>query len=687
MPPRIPFDGINSYPTAYAQDHWGYYNGQHNNQRVSGRSTMIPTFYDTYIGQGLNDVYYFSGANRTSNSYYTKANSLISITYPSGGSTSFTYEGNSISSDQIPIGYTLAQNARFEGPFDYSSDDQNDLPQDYATFTINSDLDRNGVFGADVQTLFNERATQSGECGGTGSVLNEGEWIVNRFIYDANTGAEVYSNDSQHEETIFLPNGDYFVRLARKNDIGTSCHSNFSMSLKWVELDDGRGPISNVEVGGLRIKEIRSYDGVSPNNDLITKYEYKRFDGSNLSSGAAVSFPLYGWKFYKEDHVFQSNDSNPNDSGNDHDYQVAFTCPFFVRRSYSSYPLATTQGGYVGYANVTLFQGGISSAGKIEFTYTSAREYPDDQVFLAPTNSFDWRRGLLKRATMYKEKSNLYSAIPEEEYNYVNADLKSSRGMKVTVTHKFISPDLGTYTSQWLLSEYETSTEWQYQSGKVTKSNYSDDGANWLELSNEYKYSPIHFQMTESSQNQSDGTSLITRIIYPIDLHEANAIPLNPSDEEGKALRALIDQHILFSPVEKQTLRKENGTELLINGEVITYQLNDRVISPFDKYYLETELPISGAQPASYLTNLGLDFEKSYKQRMRYTVVNDKGQTQEYITEDGITNVLLWGYNGDYPIAHITNATIAEIEALGVSRTTRLKALSAKDRFYQDLCF
>lgn len=70
---------------SYAQDYWGFYNGQSNNQKL--------LIYDTnYNGTAEPSALY--GANRSPDVNYTKAGMLTKIQYPTGGYTVFDYEAN-----------------------------------------------------------------------------------------------------------------------------------------------------------------------------------------------------------------------------------------------------------------------------------------------------------------------------------------------------------------------------------------------------------------------------------------------------------------------------------------------------------------------------------------------------------------------------------------------------------------
>ncbi len=79
------------------QDFWGFYNGPKNN------STLIPLMFNNQIQYG----------ERLVDSNYNNAFSLHTIKYPTGGTTEFVYEGNTVSSLNIPL--YLQQDLQSEG--------------------------------------------------------------------------------------------------------------------------------------------------------------------------------------------------------------------------------------------------------------------------------------------------------------------------------------------------------------------------------------------------------------------------------------------------------------------------------------------------------------------------------------------------------------------------------------------
>ena len=81
-----------------AIDYWGYYNGEEN---FNGRyHTLLPKHWDELtsdVEDGFPKTVYFTGADRRFNENCASAGMLSFITYPTGGTTSITYEGHRFS--------------------------------------------------------------------------------------------------------------------------------------------------------------------------------------------------------------------------------------------------------------------------------------------------------------------------------------------------------------------------------------------------------------------------------------------------------------------------------------------------------------------------------------------------------------------------------------------------------------
>ncbi|MGA0560741.1 discoidin domain-containing protein [Larkinella sp. VNQ87] len=87
---------------SYAQDYWGYYNGNNiNNTRgPDGNGTLLPPI-DIQSGLYKLPGVFQGGADRSPNATYMRAGVLTQITYPTGGTTEFDFQPHTFSNWQI----------------------------------------------------------------------------------------------------------------------------------------------------------------------------------------------------------------------------------------------------------------------------------------------------------------------------------------------------------------------------------------------------------------------------------------------------------------------------------------------------------------------------------------------------------------------------------------------------------
>lgn len=88
-----------SYKETYAVDYWGFYNGANNNTMLLAKA-MDDDPYKTH--PYLKALY--GTADRLPNATYAKVGLLQQMTYPTGGHTTYEYEGNTTSVTSNPVG-------------------------------------------------------------------------------------------------------------------------------------------------------------------------------------------------------------------------------------------------------------------------------------------------------------------------------------------------------------------------------------------------------------------------------------------------------------------------------------------------------------------------------------------------------------------------------------------------------
>ena len=155
--------------------------------------------------------------------------------------------------------------------------------------------------------------------------------------------------------------------------------------------------------GGLRVKEIKSFDG---SQTTTKKYAYKSLNNSNLSSGVLLSPISYSYMAY-------SFATGPGGC-----FGIEHECPRFGQSSSSTVPLSLGQGSHVVYPEVTEFIGQDGEFGKTEYTFTNYGDGYSMNYATPAITSYDWSRGMLIKKEDFSFVSNAYVKIQKTENFY-----------------------------------------------------------------------------------------------------------------------------------------------------------------------------------------------------------------------------------------------------------------------------
>jgi hypothetical protein len=131
-------------------------------------------------------------------------------------------------------------------------------------------------------------------------------------------------------------------------------------------------------------------------------------------------------------------------------------------------------------------------------------------------------------------------------------------------------------------------------------------------------------------------------------------------DEISLAINQMITENILSPTVEKHETRIENGIERVTAGELIKYKIfNEEFVKPSEVLSLKLNNPILVETFQKSAINTSGDFtnNSSYTTDLFYDKYDDSGNLLQYHKTNDIGVSYIWGYNGQYPIAKVTNAT------------------------------
>ena len=640
-----------------SRDHWGYYNGY----TFAGNDFLPYQLVGNYLSS---DSYVLMG--KDPNLASCKSGTLKKITYPTGGSTEFNYELHQVKSTGLlpptaqPQSHDLSINYLQYSSLAYSSYIENGLKKYYKDFSVVTTASTTSINlqikGYAFQPI--RPGSMSFEIHNTSGTV-----VISMFDIDANAQKTINQTNGtvEYNYTFVLAPGNY--RLVFK-PVATFIDNNtyfdafhelpYAKVFGWSNIIPSQpGPLVR-DVGGLRIKSMKDYDPVSGKN-LEKNYEYKFPNGS--ASGSLLSDVKH---IYDYSEVRSYEISIPTTVIREFLYKVI--------NSDTNYPLSTTQGSNVGYAEVTVKSidpTNSSPNGKSIFRYTSPENYPDyyggssgpvNNFPYPPADGRDWQRGLLLEQEDYKSVADTFNLVKKITNNYSSPIfMKTVQGAMVKYIRRGFP---GSYAMENLPNLYSYKI-YDFKSGLMqlnTTTEETFDGGSPTRVETAYSYgSPLlHLLPIEIKKNTSRGEVTATKIKYAPEYANITA-----TDNVSLGIKNLQAKNVISAEIEKAVFRQDaNGA----NSAMISSQ--------FTSYKPSQALPeaIHRMENSTLLTDFSLSsvaLGAVKKDSRYYTVVsmdsyNSKGNLTQQKRQFGIAHSYKWGYNDQYPVAEIKNATETE---------------------------
>jgi hypothetical protein len=612
-------------------DHWGYYNGKNN-------TSHIGTF--EFLNPVNNRPYIFYGADRNPNPATMQACILKKITYPTGGETEFTYETNTTSDTRV-------QPATYDQYYSYALNQSYSSltsPYETASFTIPSQ-------GADAGFSVSGLTTSNSYC-------NYEVKLRCYLIKDNNTSTPyVEITDGTNGVHLKLPAGTYKFLFTFDGCYTGNLNYSIYLDNKIPILSEmGKRP-----VGGLRIKQIEDKPG-NGGQSVVRKYRYEYEGDPTQSSGVLVSFPEYGYVL----------DADRWASSYPVCY-VAESCKYLVQQAKTNYPLATTQGSYVGYWHVIE---DLEDNGEIRHRY-NVYPVPNSPFPFPPVELSEWQYGS-ETATKYFTKKNGQLVLSKEISNgYISTNIAFIKGYKVG-RNQINTGECAPFNGNAPLTIYNVIPQFWALSTTNERLYDQNDPTKYLETTINYTYDANHFQLTQlrtstSSTDPNIKDEIVVNKKYPQDYSFSGT----PSGIEAQGIKKLQDLHMVNVPLEEYTYRQKrnNSTNTVFNQRVISSAITTfKSDNPYpDQIYgLETASPIalssfgtgSGLSNNSFIKNTNSTIANSFKSRIQFLSYDDVGNLTVQKKADDIEHSYIWGYNKNFPLAEVVGTSYSS--AMGV---------------------
>lgn len=626
------------------QDLWGFYNG------LPSGGTLVPYYYlynpDGTVQAILGDV------NRGVNDTYNQYGTLSQITYPTGGTSQFQYESNRATvtdSRLINLVNSSPTTAPTGKSFTYQLENMTGTPVTATSgnFTVAN------VVPASSWSLQGHILSYGVTCPSTPNPVNPNYYSFPCFTATLSgtrtDGTPVNIPIQYFGMNVLVYPGTYHITIT--NSMAAPGGMAY-VTVGWNETPTATQFGDEIEVGGLRIKSIANYDPVS--NTTITKTYQYTYPGSTQSSGTIENLPVF---IYNINSVIVNNNA----------YQDALAIA-----SQSQSPLVTTQGSVIGYANVieTVDNGGI--LGKNNYTYTSDDIYLNDpslyqdggiaaseQFPFTPTTSNDWKRGLLKQKVVMANVNGTlnqalvttstyafsgtndinYKMMPNIKFTKEVSGYRTDNGIPQPVYDNVYSiyyNSTGSVNNDSNIEQVYDNTNYTTSASKVTSQTLD----------------PLTLEKATASLVTSNKKTVIKQIKYPLNYTITTA-----TDDATQGLAKLIAFNKVKEPVEILEISQQvNGDQYVTGGTICLYYKNKPEINKVLTLNIAQPVLLQSFQQSSVNSSGNFVYDSRYEERHSADRYTGKLTLAQETKNSNSTNTYLWDYNGQLPIATVTNA-------------------------------
>lgn len=613
----------------YHQDFWGYVNSNDSGKLLNIQDFFAPrkpSFENAVIG------------------------SLAKVVYPTKGTTEYIYEANTYDpgNENLDDFYVdsgvcaeLTESMSVEiatqaGSFDGAV-------SDIKTFTVSEDIYmtlrleifKNAWPGGEIYAGLRRLEDSSGggvEC--SDSSLSTCEDCTGMEIYydDGNTpeDASYQEVDKTYnsEKQLKLKPGTYELYVTAV-PFPTSCGPCGVLS-GYARIDMSNGEdqaiVRSRETGGIRISKIMDCPDPSVNNCITKEFIYESPEG--ISNGHLFRRRnLFKDEYSKSVLVYI-------------DPQTGQTSSDFIRynrySSTSNLPLSGYLGSHLIYSPVIeryVNQNSETNGSKIStYSFFPSNQESDPDVRTLDVDEKEFRNGkllreqyLTKEGVEIKTVNYLYSFNKDLNLDQRVISYKSSLSYEsIYGGQNLYAHDFATFSNEFDVEELIRTEELSYF------------GIDTLKVIKNWTYTtPLGHSKTFELIN-SDGESLKTQFLYPY--NENEIFDLHPT--ASNTIGNLISRNRISAPIQTDNYR--NG--LLISTRRVNY--GDWGLNSIGTDNIIEQQSIESSK-------YGGDLDS----KLIYHFYDSKGNPTEVSKTDGVHIVYVWGYNGEYLIAEIVNAT------------------------------
>ncbi len=603
---------------SYAQDIWGYYNGK-------GGAGLIPNMH--YINKD-----YTQGADRNVDAMYTQAYILKKITYPTGGSSAFTFENNSVWGQLLipqrqETEYGYINNSYTSDQNEYDNILMTTPSSEYFYIDVNPINPNEKLWVEFLNSCSNQIPNEIPENGSSMGTAYLDEFVNNQWKNLATfSGADIAGpltdgNPPASNKFFLNPQAPKRIRVRRMGNCSTTLKIS---KIKYVNEISNQNNI----VGGLRIKSMEDFDGTT----TYTKRQFQYYNptiAGEQSSGSFAS-PLKFLDMIPREVEFEGKSLLCNMYGLSADQAINSS---LLGKDVVSYEYVTEH---------TLGKGR-----KVYQFITEQNELNLSNI----GNGFNPFR--LMNKNLINEKfytENGTSPLKEIIYNYSLTYLKNTLSSNSYGNPLMIAP----YGKIVMIDRNVSTASGGLYSTQVLESYPIESGK---------------FLLDEvQTKNYINGNTVVTKVINNYSINNIQK-PIN-----------LLKQTVIHTSNDKSTetiydYAHEKNNQLMISKNMVEIPLvttstqtiagNTKTLSKTETIYPKTVAEITNNSGGLVLPKSVLSFDLQdpniSSTEANYDKYDSNGNLQQYTSRNGISTTIVWGYNKTQPIAKIEGAKLSDI--------------------------
>lgn len=598
---------------SFAQDYWGYYNGQ------TANTTLLPFEYN------FNPTSHPTGI-RTPDSASMMAEMLTTITYPTGGHSQFTWEPNNYTTNQ-ELETTISQSPNL----DLAPNQGDNFKNSYTlTFTIDQaqyfSYTNYAILSGDIRQDF-----------GTSYNL-----VLSNLVNMADSTAQLLSlsftkndnNTTKTSSSILLNAGTYRFTMSftfGQDELATdTSYARLNANFSYVAPQG----YQNVEqyAGGLRVHSIIYSDNIDTTKNIQKFYQYE-----NPFIFAQID-PLNDYLTTVLDNNFYCDDGGDGAPCGAPGCLVS-SVEYFCRSSSTKCALGSIQGGTIGYSKVTEKFGPNGENGKNVYYYSGVGDgnvASSKGLPFPPIISYDYERGLLQEEDTYTAMGALvHKAL--NTYGFVGRDTietyKAAYQYNILSSCYNVSP-----LSQLILRIYYQDITNQVEHLSSTDITYNTATGDSVQIYTRYDYTnPLNMQPTRTAKLDSKLDSVVMLSRTALEKTDINS-SITLSATASTAIDSMLSRNMVGVPVE---------TEKYVKGA-----LTDKILTNFK---VQSTAPVL---PDNVMVK---NRSNPIETRIYFPEYDGFGNLLEQEKSADMRHDYIYAYAGTYPVAEIVNGDSTSI--------------------------